>query len=565
VKKLVTIPIVAALLILGFVIPTNAFELRFNRDESSRTLARAERPERPSFAGLIGSLRERHEREQREPRFPFFGGGNNGSSNARPSGLASLSVAPLTLSPSFRSSTTDYTVPCAAGVNNLDIWTRAHTGSEAGLTSPVTTEPSRTQTNTVQLLENQAAVVHVTDSHGNDTEYWIRCLPHDFPTINVTPHTGAGAPTPGWYLTQNFPSATTGSFAIILDTNGTPVWYKRSPRASATDVKPWGKNHVAFAAADPGQGGYAQDPTNDYDVYNLETNQIVEQIKGVGVPTDFHDMVPLPNGNRLIMAYPLISGVDLTGLTVNMSPSPGANSTIADCEIQEVNPQGGLVWRWSARDHLDAVTENLFTPPPIIINNTPVYDVYHCNSLDALPGGDVLVSMRHNNAVIRIGRSDGEIVWKLGGTPNNLDNAQHIAIQNYPQGSISLQHDARWHANGNVSVFDNQGTGPGPAQGVEFALDLQNGTAAPVFQFGSPEGKRSLATGSFRRYPDGHSVANWGLTSFDGPNTLAFTEVDADGNNVLDVAFGTGNGSYRTVKAPLDGYDLSVLRATAGQ
>jgi hypothetical protein len=312
-------------------------------------------------------------------------------------------------------------------------------------------------------------------------------------------------------------------------------------------------------------GGYAQDPTNDYDVYNLETNQIVEQIKGVGVATDFHDMVALPNGNRLIMAYPIRGGFDLTGLVVNNSPSPGPNSTIADCEVQEINPQGALVWRWAASEHLHHVTENQFTPPPIMINNTPVYDVYHCNSMDAVPGGDVIVSLRHNNAVIRIRRSDGEVIWKLGGTANNLDNAQHFAIQNYLQTTLSLQHDARLLANGNVSVFDNQSTRPGPAQGVEFALDFLNGTAEPVFQVGSPEDKRSQATGSFRRYSDGANVANWGITNLSGPNTLAFTEFDADGDNVLDVAFGTGNGSYRTVKAPATRYDINVLRANAGK
>jgi hypothetical protein len=574
VKKLVTIPIVAAVLIVGLVVPTQAFELGFDRGSLARSLLRperperAERPERPALNGIFDTDSLRH-RERRIPRFPSFDGGifTGGSSNARRTGLASLSVSPLALSPGFSTTTTDYTVPCVAGVNTLEIRTRANAGGEAGLTAPITTEPSRSQTNTVQLLENQAAVVHASDSRGNATEYWIRCLPHDFPAIDATPHRDAGTPTPGWYLTQNFPNAVTASYAIILDTNGTPVWYKRSPRQTATDVKPWGKNHVAFADSDPGDGGYAQDPTNDYDVWNLETNQIVEQIKGVGVPTDFHDMVALPNGNRLIMAYPLRSGFDLTGLTVNQAPSPppGPVSTIADCEIQEVDPQGALVWQWKASEHVHHVTENQFTPPPITLKNTPVYDVYHCNSIEATPEGDVIVSLRHNNAVIRIRRSDGEVIWKLGGTANNLDNAQHLSIQNYPQNTLSLQHDARLLPNGNISAFDNQGGGPGPAQGVEFALDFANGTAEPVFQIGSPEGKRSLATGSFRRYSDGSNVANWGITSFTGPNTLSFTEFDDDGNNVLDVAFATGNGAYRTVKSPLDQYDLSVLRATAGQ
>ena len=123
-------------------------------------------------------------------------------------------------------------------------------------------------------------------------------------------------------------------------------------------------------------------------------------------------------------------------------------------------------------------------------------------------------------------------------------------MQNYPQGATSLQHTTRWLPNGDVSVFDNQSQGPGPAQAVEFALDLGAGTATPVFQFGSPEGKQSFATGDFRRYADGHSVVDWGFTAFGGPVLMLFSEIDAAGNDVLDVGFGTGDASYRTVKAP---------------
>ena len=46
---------------------------------------------------------------------------------------------------------------------------------------------------------------------------------------------------------------------------------------------------------------------------------------------------------------------------------------------------------------------------------------------------------------------------------------------------------------------------------------------------------------------------------------LNFSEVDAAGNDVLDVGFGTGNGAYRAVKAPPTRFDVNVLRANAGK
>jgi hypothetical protein len=45
---------------------------------------------------------------------------------------------------------------------------------------------------------------------------------------------------------------------------------------------------------------------------------------------------------------------------------------------------------------------------------------------------------------------------------------------------------------------------------------------------------------------------------------MLFSEIDAAGNDVLDVGFGTGDPSYRTVKAPTTRFDIDVLRANAG-
>ncbi|MEP6622888.1 MAG: aryl-sulfate sulfotransferase, partial [Acidimicrobiia bacterium] len=350
------------------------------------------------------------------------------------------------------------------------------------------------------------------------------------------------------------------SYAMILDTHGTPVWYKRAPVGVALDVKAFGHDRVAFASAPT--SGYGRDPGDHYDVYDLEQNRIVERVSAVSSPTDFHDMIVLPNGNRMVLTYPIRHGVDLTGL--DATPAPGPNSNIADCEIQEVNPAGQLVWKWDATDHVDPVAENQFNGLDVI-NGENVYDVYHCNSIDAIPGGDVLLSIRHMNAVVRIGRADNKIKWKMGGTTNNKDNAQHVTVQNYAQTATSLQHDARYLPNGNISVFDNQSLGSGPAQGVEFALDVPAGTAHPVFQAGSPENKKSFATGDFRRAPDGHSLVCWGFTAFGGPVPIVFSEFDAAGADVLDVGFVNGDAPYRAVKAPTNRFDINVLRANAGQ
>jgi arylsulfotransferase ASST len=432
-------------------------------------------------------------------------------------------------------------------------------GGTVALVAPTTTQPSPSQTATVALNENQAAVVEAREAGGAAARYWIRCLPNDFPPITAAPHPAVGTPTPGWYLVgNNFVPAGTRSYAIILDSRGTPVWYKRSA-LNALNVTPLGHDSLAFIST-TASFGFGVDANGRYDVYSLGTGQS-STIRTVGVPTDLHELYAPANGHYLLLSYALKRGVDLTGLLT--SPPAGPNSTIADCVVQDIDPQGGLVWQWTASDHIDPVSETTLAPSANI-NGETVYDVYHCNSIDARATGDLLVSARHLNAVFEIRRSDGRVVWKLGGKPVNQDGASIIAIQNDPVGSPVMQHDARYLPGGHISLYDNRNVqGTVPARVIEYALNLVTKTALPVFSYSTPNGP-SCCMGSFRRYADGHSLIGWGhLPS--GGNGRVFTELNASGQSVFDVRFATGHASYRAVKVPPPRFDINTLRATAGQ
>ena len=385
--------------------------------------------------------------------------------------LASLSVSPLTLSPTFSPSTHDYVVRCAAGTNSLTIAMTAKPGGSVRLVAPTTTQPSPSQTVPVQLSENQAAVVEAADANGATAQYWIRCLPADFPAISVTAHPAAGTPTPGWYLAGNLlASAGEGPYAMILDGHGTPVWYRRAPQGTPINVTALGRNTVGFMS-NVGLLGFITDPTATFDIYSLDTGAI-QKVKTVGTPTDLHEFQTLPNGDHLLLSYRLKRGVDLTGLSGD--PPPGPNSTIADCVVQDVAPGGQLVWEWSASDHTNIVAENQ-SPGKTMVAGETVYDVFHCNSIDATPSGDLLLSIRHFSAVDLIRRSDGKIKWKLGGNPVSGDGAQIIQVQN--DSGFHFQHDARMLPNGHITLFDNEALFLPAARGVEYALDLAAGTA----------------------------------------------------------------------------------------
>jgi hypothetical protein len=410
------------------------------------------------------------------------------------------------LSPAFSPDVHDYTIRCAAGPNTLNV---------------TYVDASGTHTQTVTLVPDEALVVD---------GYWVRCLPPDFPVIAVAPH-GAG-PSPGWFLAD----ATT--YALVLDERGTPVWYARG--AAVMNVDAQTANVISMCPNS--SGGFGTDPATRFDLHALGS-ETTRSIQAVTTPTDGHELRILSNGDALLLTFPV---VELDGGT-----------RIGDCEIQRVDTNGNLVWSWDALAHVDVAQESV-TQQVTKVNGIDVLDVYHCNSIDVDSSGNLLLSMRHTSAVYFIDPQAGAIVWKLGGTTHVGDGGAYITVVNDSEGTFSLQHDARFSANG-VTLFDDHGGSAGVARGVEYAIDLVGKTATPTFQFLG--GGQSLFEGSFRRQTDGHSVIGWGHVAKD-PRT--FTEVDAQGNDVLDVTIANVT-SYRAVKVPASQLDVALLRATCAK
>jgi len=467
-----------------------------------------------------------------------------------PPALGSLTLSPLLLRPAFSPSIHDYAVVCSPGTNTLTLGMTAIDGGAVSLSTPSTTTWAPAASVPVALAEDQAAVVLARDATGFTQQYWIRCLPHDFPLLTALPYPAAGSPTPGWYFIGNlFVAAGSGPFAMIVDVNGTPIWYHRLPssQANPTIVEPLPDSTVGITtSSNPSIGT----------LYFLAT-WTTRAINTVGIPLNNHDLRLLPNGDVMVLSYPSLSGVNLTGLK-----SYGPNSTILDCAVQEIDPQGNLVWDWRASNHIDPVKESVV--PASTGTAADPADVYHCNSIDVNAKGDVLISFRHMNAVTLVSKTTGNVVWKLSGTPYNKDNAQILTVQDDPEGAFYLQHDARFQPNGDISLFDDHSPAaatPGVARGVEYALDLGAGTAHVVWQYHGAANSAFL--GSFRRYTDGTNLIGWG--DYTGPANLVFTEVDANGHDLLDMLFvNQGNWSYRAEKVPVGSFDLDALRGTAG-
>lgn len=453
------------------------------------------------------------------------------------SSLANIVTSPLSLTPAFDPTITDYVVRCQAGSNTVRTSLFGAGGTIRALGR------SGSSLDVVEDLDENDALVIATrapqraqgvdvDENGR-VEYWIRCLPHDFPQLKVTK---PGNAPPGWYLTGNVSLASGSSYySMVLDNNGTPVWYRKPAGGPAQNVTPLPDGTIAQ--------WWAIGTFEDYNVRTQATRFLVSP----DLPTDFHELHALPNGDVMILSYPKKADVDLTAL--GLSPK----ATITDCVIEELDAKGAVIWRWHASDHISP-RESLH---PLGA------DIFHCNSVDTDPvSGNVLLSSRETDAVYLIDKTTGLVIWKMGGNSPNHDHAQILSIRGDPEGAFHAQHDARFQPDGDVSLYDNQSWDASlVARGVEYHIDSATGTATLVWAYQSPDGRNSRATGSFRRLSGGSdNVVAWGF-AFNSP---LFTEVDAQGRVLLSVTFSSGELSYRAVKVSVTALDHGFLRATAG-
>lgn len=128
--------------------------------------------------------------------------------------IANISSTPLALTPTFGRGIVDYVWRCQSGSNPLQVTITAI----AGGTLHIGDKRGTTLTVSQTLVENQALVItgpwsrgfaeasHVarsdeerSDEDRGHTEYWIRCLPYDFPNLIVSKRSN---PPQGWYLTE---------------------------------------------------------------------------------------------------------------------------------------------------------------------------------------------------------------------------------------------------------------------------------------------------------------------------------------------------------------------------
>ena len=242
------------------------------------------------------------------------------------------------------------------------------------------------------------------------------------PQFSIAP-TGAGqtasiSPAPGVELLSLISSNKNTLQSVVTDLQGNIIWYYP---VGAIPIKPMQNGHfILNISSDLREIDLAGNTIRD--ISTTQLNQSL-QANGYSFSVDYfsHDVLTLPNGHWIGLAQITKDFTDLPGY-------PGTTGVIGDALI-DIDPNGNVVWAWSAFDYLN-VNRHLFGLP----------DWTHANALVYTPDGNLLLSMRNQSWILKIdyanGTGSGNVLWKLGEdgdfTLLGGDPSQWFYAQHYP-------------------------------------------------------------------------------------------------------------------------------------
>jgi Arylsulfotransferase (ASST) len=318
-----------------------------------------------------------------------------------------------------------------------------------------------------------------------------------------------------------------GSYLLILNDQGQLVYY----RSVADALDTWD-----FKEQPNGLLSYYDQKNSTFYVMNSHYQVVTTYQAGDGYTADLHELQILPNGDALLMVYDAET-VDMSDIVSGGKP----NATVTGLVIQELDPSKNVIFEWRSWDHFS------FFDSSSSLTDQDI-DLIHGNSLALSNDGNLLLSSRNLNEVTKINLQTGQVIWRLGGKANMFTFVDSQIF--------AYQHDVRQLPNGDLTVFDNQGTQqlPAPSQGIEYQLDETRKTVTQVWSFTHTPPVFTTFMGNTQKLADGNIVLGWGAPSqASGYSFSSMTEVNPDNQTLFELVFDQPYVSYRAFRFPWQG------------
>jgi hypothetical protein len=328
------------------------------------------------------------------------------------------------------------------------------------------------------------------------------------------------------------PGSSSQSGPLILNSKVQPVWFHNARRPPLDFEQETYNGQPVLVWIGPAS----------VDVVN-EHYRTVATVRSHGAwQIDGHDASIIGN-DIWVAVVRMVSGQNLTAYGGH------SNGSVIDCGLQEYDLKTGhLLKTWDAlnpggKPNVPLSASEVSAKFRLKGNRGPrQWDPYHLNAVQALPNGDLLVSMRDTWAVYLINPVSKRIIWTLGG--------KYSSFKVGSGAGFAWQHDAKLvnPATGGegtaveLTLFNdnNGGGGHQPSAGMVLSLNTIARQATLVMAYHHYPPLSAGILGSMQLLPNGNALVGWGAEPY-------FTEYSRSGRELLDVRYPSAGGSYRTL------------------
>jgi len=328
------------------------------------------------------------------------------------------------------------------------------------------------------------------------------------PTLSVNPNPGVTLFGLMRWPDGGEPDESFG-LAVAVDEAGEVVWYRRKDPLFEDPHRLANGNLIALVGYNRVEEfdmlGNRVASWHAADHPNPEADALVpEDSIPVAIETFHHDVHEMPSGNLLTLSTEM-RVIDDYPSSVSDEAAPRAAANVIGDVVVEFARDGSIVHEWKLMDMLD-VGRLGYESLGAIWGQWAYVDVEggtkdwsHANSVYFDPATDsILVSLRHQEAVISFSRETGELNWILGSHEGWAEAWTPFLLQ--PEGEFEWQfhqHAAELTASGSLILFDNgnnRALPPDPpldaadsySRAVEYVIDAQRGTVRQVWSHGGP-------------------------------------------------------------------------------
>ncbi|MBU3699421.1 MAG: hypothetical protein FGM33_05340 [Candidatus Kapabacteria bacterium] len=320
-------------------------------------------------------------------------------------------------------------------------------------------------------------------------------------------------PYPGYYL---FAPNSADSLGLMDHSGRVVIRYEVGPHANPRSDVPGLISHFAILRNAAGLVyGY---------VVRNGNNEVLDTIYPVGQMTaDFHEGRIWSDTSFLVLSQRWVP-VDLS----KYRAGGNRDALVVEGIIQEISKDGKVLFEWRSLDHIDpsATMEDMDF-------GLDVVDYIHINSVERDTDGNLLVSCRHIDAVLKIDRITGKLLWAMGGTASRINDFTFIDDSTSGFRGFSHQHSAFRTSSGTLMLFDNGNLKPPPqaTRIVEYEVNEVAKTVRRVWEYYPEPSIFTTTMGSVSELPNGHILIGYGsrITDETSPGRV-LEEIDRNGN-----------------------------------